>query len=86
MIPNVSAIPRHVTAIPVSAVRPRGSLSVVYRVNENNDVAIRYVRLGEQLNKDRVVVLSGLVDNDRILIHPDAQIKALREQNRATKQ
>lgn len=85
MIPNVSATPRYVTAIPVSAVRPRGSLNVVYRVSDNNDIAIRYVRLGEQLDKDRVVVLSGLVDNDRILIYPDDKIRELREQNRATK-
>lgn len=80
-IPNITAMPRHVMVIPAVAVRPRGSLNVVYRLDDNNRVGIRYVRLGEKLNAENVIVLSGLVDNDRILINPAEGVKALKEQS-----
>jgi len=76
IIPNVSAPARQVTVIPASAVRKRGSLNVVYRMNEKNDVEIRYVRLGEKMNEDWVSVLSGLSDGERILTDPPANIQS----------
>lgn len=79
-IPNIRSIPRRVMVIPAGAVRPRGSLSVVYRLDNNNNVGIRYVRLGERLDAENIIVLSGLMDNDRIFVNPDEGIKALKDQ------
>lgn len=76
IVPNVSVPTRNVTVIPSSAVRKRGSLNVIYRMNEQNKVEIRYVRLGERINEDWVSVLSGLNDSDRILTDPPANIQS----------
>ena len=76
IIPNITVPTRNVTVIPSSAVRKRGSLNVVYRMNEQNKVEIRYVRLGEDINKQWVSVLSGLRDSERILTDPPANIQS----------
>ncbi len=70
VIPNVSVPSRNVIIIPATAVRQRGSLFVVYRLNDKNKPAIRYVRLGEKINENMVTVLSGLQNNDNILVNP----------------
>jgi multidrug efflux pump subunit AcrA (membrane-fusion protein) len=74
IVPNISAPSRNVILIPSSAVRQRGSLYVVYRLNEKNEPAIRYVRLGEKINDNMVTVLSGLQNNDSILVNPVGNI------------
>lgn len=75
-VPNVSVAPRNVIIVPATAIRQRGSLNVIYRLNEANKVEIRYVRLGEKINENMVAVLSGLQDNDRILTNPPGNIKS----------
>jgi len=74
IIPNVNAPSRNVIIIPATAVRQRGSLYVVYRLNDKNQAHIRYVRLGEKINENMVTVLSGLQNNDSILVNPAANI------------
>jgi len=76
IVPNVSVPSRNVIIVPSTAIRQRGSLNVIYRLNESNKVEIRYVRLGENINENMVAVLSGLQDNDRILTNPPGNIKS----------
>jgi len=76
VVPNVSVAARNVIIVPTTAIRQRGSLNVVYRLNEKNKVEIRYVRLGEAINENMVAVLSGLQDNDRILSNPPGNIQS----------
>ncbi len=83
-IPNVSAPSRNVIIIPSSAVRQRGSLFVVYRLNEQNKPNIRYVRLGEKISGNMVTVLSGLHNNDSILVNPASNIKQGRNPGSST--
>jgi RND family efflux transporter MFP subunit len=74
IVPNISAPSRNVIIVPATAVRQRGSLYVVYRLNDKNEPVIRYVRLGEKINENMVTVLSGLQNNDSILVNPMANI------------
>jgi len=76
MITDTSAPASDVILIPESAVRWRGSLPAIYRLDSNGKAELRYVRLGEKVSQDRVAVLSGLHRNDRILANPPANISS----------
>lgn len=76
MITDTSAPASDVILIPASAVRWRGSLPAIYRLDSNGKAELRYVRLGEKVSQDRVTVLSGLHRNDRILANPPANISS----------
>jgi hypothetical protein len=69
--------------VPATAVRQRGSLYVVYRLNDKNEPVIRYVRLGEKINENMVTVLSGLQNNDSILVNPMGNINQGLSQDRS---
>jgi RND family efflux transporter MFP subunit len=83
IVPNISAPSRNVILIPSTAVRQRGSLYVVYRLNDKNEPSIRYVRLGEKINENMVTVLSGLQNNDSILVNPTGFINQGLSQDRS---
>jgi RND family efflux transporter MFP subunit len=56
-------------AIPRSAVLERGQLQSVYVLGENNIATLRYVTLGNP-TQDRIEVLSGLSEGDKIIADP----------------
>jgi multidrug efflux pump subunit AcrA (membrane-fusion protein) len=71
IIPEPSASIRKSVVIPLQAVigKTRGSMPVVYVVNERTgQEERRYVRLGTQVDSENVVVLSGLNENDIVVI------------------
>jgi hypothetical protein len=54
--------------IPSSAIIQRGSLPGVYVVNEQGQLELRLIRLGERLSGDAVSVLSGLKAGEKISV------------------
>jgi multidrug efflux pump subunit AcrA (membrane-fusion protein) len=59
-----------VPTIPLSAVVRKGGLPMVYVVREDGSRRLNLLRLGEQLDADNVVVLTGLRGGERILANP----------------
>jgi RND family efflux transporter MFP subunit len=65
-----------VPVIPGSALVKRGSLPAVFVVNSQNETELRMLRLGEKLDGDRYVVLSGLRIGERIVSKPSPGMKS----------
>jgi RND family efflux transporter MFP subunit len=60
---------KQMIVVPRSAVLDRGQLQSVYVVGENNIATLRYVTLGSPM-QDRVEILSGLSDGDKVIADP----------------
>lgn len=60
--------------VPRQAVFRRGDLTAVWAVGHDNIIRLRLVKTGKQLG-DRVEVLSGLLDGDRIATSDNASIR-----------
>lgn len=65
--------------IPSSALVERGEVTAVYTLGENDRIALRQIRLGTRF-ADRIEVLAGLVEGDRVILDPLAATLALRRQ------
>lgn len=70
MIPDVNAPARETVVIPNSAVIWRGSLPAVEVLNDKSEPELRLVRVGEQVDRDHITILSGLSANERIVDRP----------------
>ena len=66
-VPDVGESRQNRIVIPKSAVVNRGSLPGVYLRTSKEASPLRFIRLGESFNREWVVVLSGLNDDDEIL-------------------
>ncbi|MFO7306582.1 MAG: efflux RND transporter periplasmic adaptor subunit [Gammaproteobacteria bacterium] len=69
--------------IPTSALVERGEITAVYALDQDDRLTLRQVRLGQRFG-DRVVVLSGLMDGDRIALDPIAATLRVQQQRTAT--
>ena len=67
--------------IPASALVERGEVTGVYTVDDEGRVSLRQIRLGHRID-DRVTVLAGLIEGDRIALDPIAATLRVREQHR----
>lgn len=65
--------------IPESALVERGEVTGVYTVDDKGRVSLRQIRLGHRID-DRVTVLAGLIEGDRIALDPIAATLRVREQ------
>lgn len=70
MIPDVNAPARDTVVIPNSAVQWQGSLPAVKVLNSKGEPELRLVRVGEQVDRDHITILSGLQPNERIVDRP----------------
>lgn len=61
-------------SLPKSAVVRRGSLPCVYVVNDKDQVEMRAVRLGRDLSDNRVMVLAGLKEGEKVVNNPPKAI------------
>ncbi|MGB0127250.1 MAG: efflux RND transporter periplasmic adaptor subunit, partial [Rhodocyclaceae bacterium] len=61
--------------VPTSAVIYRGSLPIVFAANAAGTVDLRVVRLGETVG-DKVVVLSGLQQGEKVVTSPTPQMRS----------
>lgn len=65
--------------IPTGALVERGEITAVYALDDEDRVTLRQVRLGNRID-DRVTVLAGLIEGDRIALDPIAATLRVREQ------
>ena len=56
--------------IPISSVVWRGGLPMVYVILPNERTELRLLRLGDRVDRDHIIVLTGLVGDERVLKHP----------------
>ncbi len=72
MIPDTSqaADAGSLPVVPVSAIRYRGSLPVVYVQNQDGKAELRLIREGRRLDDGMVTVLSGLAPGDKVYVNP----------------
>ncbi len=63
-----------VLVAPKSALVKRGSLPYVFVKSEQGDVNLRLVRLGREISKDQIIVLSGLKAGEQLLLDPPSGI------------
>jgi RND family efflux transporter MFP subunit len=71
---NVSATER--LLLPKSAVIIKGGLPLVYAVGAEGRAKLRVVRLGEEADRNYVVVLSGIQAGDRVVNDPPPGLRA----------
>lgn len=74
LVPNAMDMHEVMPVLPKSAIVKRGSLPSVYVVNSQDVIEMRIVRLGREINNDRVMVLSGVKEGERILTQPPKAI------------
>ena len=65
--------------VPTSAVVERSEVIAVYTLDERDQVSLRQIRIGDRLG-DRIEVLSGLLEGERVVLDPLAAMRALRAQ------
>jgi RND family efflux transporter MFP subunit len=70
MVPNAMDMREVMPVLPKSAIVKRGSLPSVYVVNSQDTLEMRVVRLGRDVGNDRIMVLSGVKEGERILTQP----------------
>ena len=68
MIPDVSSPTRALPVIPLAAISKKGSLPSVQVVDDDNNLKMRLVRIGEIIDENTVTILSGLKPGERIQI------------------
>lgn len=72
LIPDPSQTAQPHPAIPESAILWRGSLPSVFLVEEDGDLRLRLIRIGDRAPDGRISVISGIRVGDRILANPAA--------------
>jgi multidrug efflux pump subunit AcrA (membrane-fusion protein) len=72
MVPDGSESVQPLIIIPNSAVIKGGSLPRVLAVTDNGESVLRVVRLGSPYGENKVIVLSGLKQGERIIDNPPA--------------
>lgn len=71
---SVAAGLSRLPVIPVSAIRYRGSLPIVYVQNEKGEPELRMIREGKRTPDGMTTVLSGIAEGDRIFADPGPDI------------
>lgn len=68
--PDISVPATTVPVIPTTAIVWRGSLPAVYVATGDDETELRLIRLGEQLDRNTVAVLSGLRAGEQLYANP----------------
>ncbi|MCW9014941.1 MAG: efflux RND transporter periplasmic adaptor subunit [Gammaproteobacteria bacterium] len=76
MIPDVNTPIKDMPVIPSTAVIHRGSLPAVFVLNQNNEAELRLIRLGEQVDRNHVAVLSGVRPGEQVFASPPPGIRS----------
>ena len=56
--------------VPASAIARRSEVSAVYVVDSSNQVHFRQVRVGRQIDANRVAILAGLTEGEKVALDP----------------
>lgn len=73
LLPDVSSPAKALPVIPKSAISRRGSLPSVQVLDENDVPQLRLIRTGDELDEDRITVLSGLKPGERLLVESSSK-------------
>ena len=76
MIPDHNTPIKDMPVIPSTAVVHRGSLPAVFVLNHNNEAELRLIRLGEQVDRNHVAVLSGVRPGEQVFASPPPGIRS----------
>ncbi len=76
MIPDVNTPIEDMPVIPSSAIVRRGSLPSIFVLNDRNQAEMRLVRLGDEVDREHVAVLSGINTGEKIFVSPPPGIKS----------
>jgi multidrug efflux pump subunit AcrA (membrane-fusion protein) len=76
LVPDFNAPAQANPVIPASAVRYNGSLPGVYVLDDQGNVQLRLVRVGEPVPGGMITVLSGLRPGERVLADPPPGVAA----------
>ena len=76
LIPDPTKQSSEHPVIPSSAILWRGSLPAVFLVEEDGNLKLRLIRLGDRTPSGMISVISGLKTGDRILLNPSAGTRA----------
>jgi hypothetical protein len=76
MIPDVNTPIEDMPVIPSSAIVRRGSLPSIFVLNDRNQAEMRLVRLGDEVDREHVAVLSGINPGEKIFVSPPPGIKS----------
>jgi RND family efflux transporter MFP subunit len=66
--------PRRVLSVPAATVVRRGQLAFTFALVSNGAARLRMVSVGDA-NADRIEILAGLVDGDRVVVGPSAGLQ-----------
>ncbi|QEP45232.1 efflux RND transporter periplasmic adaptor subunit [Ectothiorhodospiraceae bacterium BW-2] len=69
-VSDVNTPVQNLPIIPVSALVERGSLPLVYVINQRGEKEMRVVRKGQQVEGERIIILSGLRPGEQVLNNP----------------
>ena len=69
-----------VLLVPSRAVVYRSEVTGVYTIDETGSVMFRHIRVGHRINDGGLIVLSGLLDNDKVALDPVAAGTLLKHQ------
>ena len=62
------------------AVVYRSEVTGIYVVNDNDEVMFRHIRVGHAIDPDNLIVLSGLLENEKVILDPIAAGVLLKRQ------
>ena len=66
--------PRRVLSVPAASVVRRGQLAFTFALDSNGAARLRMVSVGDA-NADRIEILAGLVEGDRVVVGPSAGLQ-----------
>ena len=75
-VPDVSSAFRTAPVVPTEALVWRGSFPSVFVVDGNNNISLRLVRLGVNLDDGRMSVLAGLKGGEQVILNPPAGLSS----------
>lgn len=70
MLPDIQSPSQEVAVVPGESIIWRGSLPALFVVNPDGRTELRLIRVGDRLDQNRVVVLSGVQIGEKILATP----------------
>lgn len=76
MIPDANTPIKDLPVIPRTSVVWRGSLPAVFVLNQDSQAELRLIRLGDQVDRHNVAVLSGIQPGEQIFAYPPPGIKS----------
>jgi multidrug efflux pump subunit AcrA (membrane-fusion protein) len=68
--PARASLTANMPSVPLSAIVWRGGLPMAYALRPDGNPELRLLRLGEKVDQDHVVVLTGLAIGEKILANP----------------